>query len=51
MIGAGRANIRLRRITDNPDMTPARVKASLSQHEELAHVTVEIHQCTDPLHP
>lgn len=26
-------------------LMPARVKAGLSEHEELAHVTVEIHQC------
>ncbi len=39
-------------VTHDRDMTPARIKASLSQHEELAHVTVEIHQCTDArLHP
>lgn len=32
-------------VTHDPHMTPARVKQGLSVHEELAHVTVEIHQC------
>jgi len=26
-------------------LTPARVKACLCEHDELTHVTVEIHQC------
>jgi cation diffusion facilitator family transporter len=33
-------------VTHDPGMTPARVKRGLSVHEELAHVTVEIQQCT-----
>jgi cation diffusion facilitator family transporter len=32
-------------VTHDSDMTPNFVKASLRDHEELAHVTVEIHEC------
>jgi cation diffusion facilitator family transporter len=32
-------------VTHDPDLSPNRIKAGLSEHEELAHVTVEIHQC------
>lgn len=32
-------------VTHDASMTPARIKAGLSVHDELAHVTVEIHQC------
>jgi len=33
-------------VTHDTGMTPARVKEGLRVHEDLAHVTVEIHQCT-----
>ncbi len=32
-------------VTHDPGLTPAGIKAGLSEHPELAHVTVEIHQC------
>jgi cation diffusion facilitator family transporter len=32
-------------VTHDPDLSPNRIKAGLSEHGELAHVTVEIHQC------
>jgi cation diffusion facilitator family transporter len=32
-------------VTHDAGLTPARIKAGLSEHDELAHVTVEIHQC------
>ena len=32
-------------VTHDPALTPARVKQGLGVHDELAHVTVEIHQC------
>jgi cation diffusion facilitator family transporter len=35
-------------VTHDSDMTPTLVKASLRDHEELAHVTVEIHRCARP---
>jgi cation diffusion facilitator family transporter len=33
-------------VTHDLSMNSGRVKAALSEHDELAHVTVEIHQCT-----
>lgn len=45
-VGKARFACILSLVTHDPDMTPNRVKAGLSKHEELAHVTVEIHQCT-----
>ena len=45
-VGKARFACILSLVTHDPDMTPSRVKAQLKQHEELAHVTVEIHQCT-----
>ncbi|HZQ73522.1 MAG TPA: CDF family Co(II)/Ni(II) efflux transporter DmeF [Burkholderiales bacterium] len=33
-------------VTHDPGITPERVKRGLSIHEELAHVTVEIQQCS-----
>ncbi|MBM4205523.1 MAG: CDF family Co(II)/Ni(II) efflux transporter DmeF [Gammaproteobacteria bacterium] len=32
-------------VTHDARLTPARVKACLCEHDELTHVTVEIHQC------
>jgi cation diffusion facilitator family transporter len=37
-------------VTDDPDLTPARVKALLDQHEELAHVTAEVNLCPEHAH-
>ncbi|HXM81661.1 MAG TPA: CDF family Co(II)/Ni(II) efflux transporter DmeF [Burkholderiales bacterium] len=45
-VGKARFACILSLVTHDPDMTPAFVKSGLSKHEELAHVTVEIHQCT-----
>jgi cation diffusion facilitator family transporter len=45
-VGKARFACILSLVTHDPDMTPGRVKAQLKEHEELAHVTVEIHQCT-----
>jgi cation diffusion facilitator family transporter len=45
-VGKGRFACILSLVTHDPNMTPNRVKAHLHEHEELAHVTVEIHQCT-----
>jgi cation diffusion facilitator family transporter len=45
-VGKGRYACILSLVTHDPSMTPDRVKRGLSVHEELAHVTVEIHQCT-----
>jgi cation diffusion facilitator family transporter len=44
-VGKARYACILSLVTHDPNMTPARVKHGLSVHEELAHVTVEIHQC------
>ena len=44
-VGKARFACILSLMTHDPSMTPNRVKAGLSEHEELAHVTVEIHQC------
>jgi cation diffusion facilitator family transporter len=44
-VGKARFACILSLVTHDPSMTPNRVKAGLSEHEELAHVTVEIHQC------
>jgi cation diffusion facilitator family transporter len=44
-VGKARFACILSLVTHDPNMTPNRVKAGLSEHEELAHVTVEIHQC------
>ena len=44
-VGKARFACILSLVTHDPGMTPARVKAGLSEHEELVHVTVEIHQC------
>lgn len=32
-------------VTDDTKMTPQSIKAELRQHEEIAHVTVEVNQC------
>jgi cation diffusion facilitator family transporter len=45
-VGKARFACILSLVTHDPDMTPSHVKAQLKKHEELAHVTVEIHQCT-----
>jgi len=34
-------------VTHDPHLTPAVIKQALSIHEELVHVTVEIHRCPD----
>ena len=44
-VGKARFACILSLVTHDPSMTPDRVKAGLREHEELAHVTVEIHQC------
>jgi cation diffusion facilitator family transporter len=44
-VGTARYACILSLVTHDPDMTPDRVKEGLRVHEELAHVTVEIHQC------
>jgi len=45
-VGKGQYACILSLVTHDPALTPERVKAWLAQHGELAHVTVEIHQCT-----
>jgi cation diffusion facilitator family transporter len=45
-VGKARFACILSLVTHDPDMTPSRVKTKLIEHEELAHVTVEVHQCT-----
>lgn len=44
-VGKARYACILSLVTHDPGMTPSRVKRGLSVHEELAHVTVEVHQC------
>jgi cation diffusion facilitator family transporter len=44
-VGKARFACILSLVTHDADLTPSRIKAGLSEHEELAHVTVEIHQC------
>jgi cation diffusion facilitator family transporter len=44
-VGKARFACILSLVTHDLALTPVRVKAALSRHEELAHVTVEIHQC------
>lgn len=34
-------------VTHDRSLTPQRIRARLAQHEEIVHITVEIHQCTD----
>lgn len=36
-------------VTHDHSLTPARVKQALAGHEELAHITVEIQHCTEPV--
>jgi cation diffusion facilitator family transporter len=45
-LGKARYACILSLVTHDPDMTPVRVKNGLSVHEELAHVSVEINQCS-----
>jgi cation diffusion facilitator family transporter len=45
-VGKARFACILSLVTHDPELTPARVKAGLSRHEELAHVTVEIQRCS-----
>jgi len=45
-VGKARFACILSLVTHDAGLTPARVKAELSTHEELAHVTVEIQQCS-----
>lgn len=33
-------------VTHDRDLTPARVRRQLAQHEEIVHATIEIHLCT-----
>lgn len=33
-------------VTHDRDLTPARVRQRISQHEEIVHATIEIHLCT-----
>jgi cation diffusion facilitator family transporter len=44
-VGAARYACILSLVTHDRGLTPERVKARLRAHPELAHVTVEIHQC------
>lgn len=44
-VGKARFACILSLVTHDPGLTPDRVRSGLSKHEELAHVTVEIHQC------
>jgi cation diffusion facilitator family transporter len=44
-VGRARFACILSLVTHDSAMTPKFVKASLRDHEELAHVTVEIHEC------
>ncbi|TBR72115.1 MAG: hypothetical protein EPN64_18905 [Burkholderiaceae bacterium] len=37
-------------VTHDRALTPGKVRDWLSQHEEIVHATIEIHQCPDP-HP
>jgi cation diffusion facilitator family transporter len=46
-VGKSRFACILSLVTHDPGLTPSAIKAGLSKREELAHVTVEIHQCTD----
>lgn len=45
-VGKARYACILSLVTHDPALTPERVKTWLARHGELAHVTVEIHQCT-----
>ncbi len=45
-VGKARYACILSLVTHDASMTPVRVKQGLSMHEELVHVTVEIHRCT-----
>ena len=44
-VGKARYACILSLVTHDRGLTPERVKARLHAHPELAHVTVEIHQC------
>ena len=45
-VGKARYACILSLVTHDPALTPERVKTWLARHGELAHVTVEIHQCS-----
>ena len=45
-VGKARFACILSLVTHDRDMTPERVKTRLREHEELAHVTVEVNQCS-----
>ena len=45
-VGKARFACILSLVTHDAGMTPERVKAQLREHEELAHVTVEVNQCS-----
>ncbi len=45
-VGKARFACILSLVTHDPNLTANHVKAKLAEHEELAHVSVEIHQCT-----
>jgi len=45
-VGKSRFACILSLVTHDTDMTPDRVKAKLREHEELAHVTVEVNRCS-----
>lgn len=34
-------------VTHDRELTPGKVLAWLSQHEEIVHATIEIHHCPD----
>ncbi|HUN68670.1 MAG TPA: CDF family Co(II)/Ni(II) efflux transporter DmeF, partial [Burkholderiales bacterium] len=51
-VGKSRFACILSLVTHDPGLTPGAIKAGLSRREELAHLTVEIHQCTQgPVEP
>ncbi|MBL0355143.1 MAG: CDF family Co(II)/Ni(II) efflux transporter DmeF [Dechloromonas sp.] len=44
-VGTGTYACAISLVTHDPALTAARVRAQLAVHEEIVHVTVEIHQC------
>ena len=44
-VGKQKFSCALSVVTHDPTLTPSRVRDQLAQHEEIAHATIEIHQC------
>ena len=46
-VGKSQFSVLASLVTHDPGLTPAQVRQALSVHEELVHVTIEIHRCPE----